>query len=228
MPPSFCALNDAACLRKIAEMYHFLDKLQRYTCVVCWRAWFSVPFDYNFRQASRPGSASHPESEEAWFHPGSSVTLRMSQRKQVNRWVMEFDSPQGDAAHQYVRQNYRAEASEQILAKLADADAGRGICICTSCAPHVEEHALKPWTEVRLCDYAIDPVTQCTQLQSSSTAGNDEGGSSLRERWQDCDGEVARNAQDDNAESSWQPCAHLCSWSASSCFRGGCCLSHQQ
>jgi hypothetical protein len=138
MPPSFCALNDAACLRKIADMYEFLDKLHWYTCVVCWRAWFSLPLNHNFREAPRPGSASHGASEESWFHPGLSVTLRMSQRKQVNQWVMDFDPRQGDAAHQYVRQNYPAETSERILANLADADTGRGICICTSCAPHAE------------------------------------------------------------------------------------------
>ena len=65
----------------------------------------------------------------------------------------------------------------------------------------MEKHTLKPWTEVRLCDYATDPVTQCTQ--SSSTAGEDEGGSVLRERWQDRDdSKVARREQEDNAESS--------------------------
>ena len=39
-------------------------------------------------------------------------------------------------------------------------------------------------------------------MPSRSTIGDDEGGSVLRERWEDCDGEVARDVQDYNAESS--------------------------
>ncbi len=193
MPPSFCALNDAASLRKIADMYHFLDKLQWCTCVVCWRAWFSVPFDHVFHDASRPGSASHSQSEESWFRPASSATLRMLQRKQVNRWVMEYDACQGDAARLYLCENYGVESSEDIMSKLADANAGRGICICTSCAPHVEEHTLKPWTEVRLCDYAIDPV--------SITAARGQDPFILRERWEDSDADLL-NAERPHDESS--------------------------
>ncbi len=40
--------------------------------------------------------------------------------------------------------------------------------------PHVEEHALKPWTEVCGCAYATDPVTQHTF---------ENGSCHLRARW---------------------------------------------
>ena len=89
-----------------------------------------MPFDHVFHDASRPGSASHSQSEESWFRPASSATLRMLQRKQVNRWVMEYDACQGDAARLYLCENYGVESSEDIMSKLADANAGRGICIC--------------------------------------------------------------------------------------------------
>ena len=89
--------------------------------------------------------------------------------------------------------NYGVEASEDFMSKLADTNAGRGICICTSCAPHVKEHTLKPWTEVRLCDYAIDPV--------SFTAARGQDPFILRERWEDHDADLL-NAERPYDESS--------------------------
>ena len=64
-------------------------------------------------------------------------------------------------------------------------DAGRGICICKSCAPHVDEHAPKPWTEVRVCDYAIDPVTQHAHMGGSCN---------FHPKWQDRDTGILYNS----------------------------------
>ena len=52
---------------------------------------------------------------------------------------MEFDTRQDDAAQLYLQLNYPAEVAQQIVDRLVDADAGRAICICRSCAPDVRE-----------------------------------------------------------------------------------------
>ena len=80
MPPSYCALNDPTCLQVVSDMYGFLDNVIWSTCVVCWRAWFTVPSDFNFQETVRPGSASH-QARVPWFEPASSVTLRATQKK---------------------------------------------------------------------------------------------------------------------------------------------------
>ena len=42
-PPAYAALNDAACLQPIKEMYELLGRhTQWLTCVVCWQAWYTV------------------------------------------------------------------------------------------------------------------------------------------------------------------------------------------
>ena len=69
-----------------------------------------------------------------------------------------------------------------MLGTVVDAERGRDACMCYSCWPHVENHKLKLWTEVRLCDYAIDPV-------SVSEVPGDSGQVQyvLCERWEDRD-----------------------------------------
>ena len=124
----------------------------------------------------------------------------------MNHWVMGFDASQGDAAQQYLHRNYPERLSARILATVANTQQGRGICICHSCKPHVDEHKLKPWTEVRICDYAIDPVTE-----SHDTA---EVGYLLRERWQDREGDSqpvseSRGAHESGGDSN-QPVSDSC------------------
>ena len=82
------------------------------TCVVCWRAWFSVPPDFGFQETLRPGSASH-QAGAPWFDSPSSVTLRATQKNRVNRWVMEFDKGQDVAAREYVRENFSPQYAPQ-------------------------------------------------------------------------------------------------------------------
>jgi hypothetical protein len=133
----------------------------------------------SFDQDFQPGSSSRHDSQP-WFQPRASVTLRTTQRKRVNHWVMDFDEGQDLAAQEFVH---------RILSALANTEAGRGVCICKSCTPHVEEYVLKPRIEVRLCDYAIDSVA----VQWMQSDSNVECVCVLHEGWQDgepvCDGE---------------------------------------
>ena len=162
MPPSYCALNDPDCLQVIGDMYGFLDNVVWSTCVVCWRAWFSTPLDFTFQETLRPGSASHAAGGP-WFDPSSSVTLRATQKKRVNRWLLEFDKGQDVAAREFVLQNFPPDVARKMLSRLVDLALGRDICICKSCSPHVKDHKLKPRAAVRLCDYAVDPVKWWTE-----------------------------------------------------------------
>ena len=157
MPPCYCALNDTVCLQAVGDMYGFLHKLTWCTCVVCWRAWFSIPSDFRFSESLRPGSASL-RANAKWFDPLSSVTLRSAQKKRVNHWIIEFDDGQDIAARQYLLFNFSAENAQQLLSTLVDTSAGRDICICRSCSVHVKDNKLQPRSGARLCDYAVDPV----------------------------------------------------------------------
>ena len=126
MPPCYCALNDPACLHAVGNMYGFLHNTVWSTCVVCWRAWFSVPSDFDFHETLRPGSASH-QAGAPWFEPSSSVTLRATQKKRVNRWVMEFDQGQDVAAREYVQENFPPGDAHKLLSRLIETDLGRDI-----------------------------------------------------------------------------------------------------
>ena len=176
MPPSYCALNDPACLQVISEMYSFLHNVVWSTCVVCWRAWFSAPSNFNFQETLRPGSASH-QGGVPWFDPASSVTLQATQRKRVNHWVLDFDKGQDVAAQEFVRHNFPPDVARKILSRLIDPGLGRNVCICKSCSPHVKKHKLQPRAGARLCDYAIDPVEWWTEGDGEAIL--------MQERWQD-------------------------------------------
>ena len=169
MPPSYCALNDEESLQAISEMYSFLESTVWRTCVVCWRAWYSVNFDHRF--------PSLVPDDKPWFQPRDSVYMRTRHvRKRVNHWVMDFEIGQEEAAEQFLRQNYPDDTARHLLATLVGA--GRGICICKSCQPHVEDGQLQPYIPSgipgeapapRLCDYAVDPVKVCARSDTDGT-----------------------------------------------------------
>ena len=179
MPPSFAALNDEQCLRTIKQMYEFLHLVKWETCVVCWRAWYAVPVDYPFHKAL--GKAGEYSS---WYHPFSSVILGAHRKKNVNRWLMDSDGCQHEAARQYLEHNYPSSVCEAILARIVDAAWKRDAVICKSCAPHVQDGVLQTPVPIRLCDYAVDPVF---------VRGNDNSQtlSAHCERWQDHESDEA-------------------------------------
>jgi hypothetical protein len=77
MPPSFTALNNDACLQHIKQMYDFLQMASWQTCVVCWRAWYAVDFNFAFARAAGKQGESHQ-----WYKPGESVILG-ARRKRI-------------------------------------------------------------------------------------------------------------------------------------------------
>jgi hypothetical protein len=76
MPPSFVALNNDACLSHVQEMYDFLQKASWQTCVVCWRAWYTVDFSFGFARSCGRRGENH-----RWYKPGESVILGARRKK---------------------------------------------------------------------------------------------------------------------------------------------------
>ena len=93
-------------------------------------------------------------------------------------WLMDSNGPQHDAARKYLERNYPMDVCEVIWARLVDATWNRDVVICKSCTPHVEDGVLQTPSEIRLCDYAVDPVLAMTNDDSQTL-------SAVRERWQD-------------------------------------------
>jgi hypothetical protein len=183
MPPSYVALNDEHCLADIKQMYDFLQMTSWQTCVVCWRAWYCVPLNYNFRLARGKGDEYHK-----WHNPRNSAIWGAKHKKNVNRWFidsLEKSAPERrSGARNFLEHNYAPAVCETIWAQLvrpdhdADRDWDRDVTICRSCSPHVEDGKLLGASEIRLCDYAVDPVF---------TMIDDDGQtlSAMHERWED-------------------------------------------
>ena len=186
MPPSYVALNDKQCLADIKQMYDFLQMTSWQTCVVCWRAWYCVPMNYNFRMAHGKGNETHK-----WFNPHNSAILGAKRKKNVNQWFIDSNSLDKSAserrsdARNFLQHNYAQAVWERIWAQLvmsehdADRDWGRDITICKSCAPHVKDSKLKELSNIRLCDHAVDPVFTSVHEEDGQTL------STTHERWED-------------------------------------------
>jgi hypothetical protein len=186
MPPSFVALNDEVCLAHIKQMYDFLQMAAWQTCVVCWRAWYAVPFNFDFGQACGRRAQS-----QKWYNPRESVIFGARQRKNINRWYI--DSADGSkqvrrsGVKSFLEANYPADVCESIWIRLVEKPWleqdltqywARDVTICKSCAPHVHDGKLRPPSEIRLADYAVDPVF-VTKADDSQTL------SAAHERWMD-------------------------------------------
>ena len=117
MPPSFVALNNQVCLAHIKQMYDFLQKASWHTCVVCWRAWYSVDFSFDFIRASGKDGGSNK-----WYNPRESVILGARRKKNVNRWYI--DSQDGlpelrrNAARKILECNFPEAVCESIWMRL--------------------------------------------------------------------------------------------------------------
>ena len=156
------------------------------TCVVCWRAWYAVDFNFGFARAAGKRGERHQ-----WYKPGESVILGARRKKNIDRWYI--DTPENSrsarrmGAQKFLERNYPERLREELWQRLV----GKPWCredmnefwprdatICRSCLPHVQDGTLLPASDIRLCDYAVDPV--------STTMGEDgQTLSATRERWED-------------------------------------------
>ena len=73
-PPAYAALSLPTCLSMTSQMYECLEQAEWRTCVVCWRAWYDPPQDYDFEQLVL-GRRSVPVP---WFNLAESEVLGLS------------------------------------------------------------------------------------------------------------------------------------------------------
>ena len=86
MPPCYAGLHQELQRKLTSEMCGCLEEVQWATCVVCWRAWYDLPADYEFSCKQR-GLRS---TQTPWFDPSGSVVTRARKRGgAVNQWRLE-------------------------------------------------------------------------------------------------------------------------------------------
>jgi len=155
LPPAFAALHQDGCLAFVRDMYEALELVKWQTCVVCWRAWYEVPRTYQFNPPSAGIS-----TRRTWFNFQSSTVLCAARRKDVDHWFVRADDAAGsrDEAMSFLINNYDDAVSQSIRNRLVDDSLRRDIVICSACGPHVEHHRLREPSDVRLCDYVVDPL----------------------------------------------------------------------
>ena len=132
-----------------------LEEVQWATCLVCWRAWYDLPGDYEFSYKQQ-GLRS---AQAPWFDPSASVVTRARKRGVLNQWRLEA-AGSVEKAQRYLAANYSAEECETIARRLHNPERKRVITICGDCCTHVgEDHVLlAPVGEMRMCDYVVDPI----------------------------------------------------------------------
>jgi len=159
LPPSYAHLNDVKSLDMIREMYDCLGPQTVWsTCVVCWKAWYSVsPPTCGF---SHPGAhGTSPTVDDPWFG------LRQSQI--LTHWGFEEGYVPDNLPREFLLANHKEQA-EQITAQLVEweqtDDPGvqrktRDIKNCKECAETLSGTSLVPKPgSLRRCDLVVDPL----------------------------------------------------------------------
>ena len=148
LPPAYAALSLPACFSMTSELYESLEQTEWRTCVVCWRAWYDPPQDYNFQQLVL-GRRSVPVP---WFNLAESEVLGSKRRHAVNQWRLRGAAsaedaqtvPRGELPGPRVRAHHgepsvpSAEAVHYHLCGMRAARAGGFHCGCArQCATFV-------------------------------------------------------------------------------------------
>ena len=58
----------------------------------------------------------------------------------------------------FLRGNYDEVTIQRLLDRLVDLELKRQVVICSECAPHVDGDHLGASSDVRLCEYVVEPV----------------------------------------------------------------------
>ena len=155
LPPCYAGLDQEHQRRLTSQMCGCLEDVQWATCVVCWRAWYDLPAEYEFSYTQQGLRAQ----QAPWFDPGASVITRAGKKSHVNQWRLEA-AGSVEEAQCYLAANYPSGECESIARRLHDPERKRIITICGGCHMHVgEDHVLPPPAgEMRMCDFVVDPV----------------------------------------------------------------------
>ena len=132
LPPAYAALSLPACLSMTSELYQSLEQTEWRTCVVCWRAWYDPPQDYNFQELVL-GRRSAPVP---WFNLAESEVLGSKKRRAVNQWCLRGAGSAEDA-QRFLVANYPDREVRLITDSLVCPLRKRSITICAECEEHV-------------------------------------------------------------------------------------------
>ena len=123
--------------------------------MVCWRAWYDLPDDFNFHKLV----LGRKSSEVPWFKLATSEVLGKKKKKSVNRWCLCGAASAGDAMR-YLEVNYNSDTVKLFETNLVSENRKRSITICSECLPLVDDdQSLHPAPgSLRFCDHVVDPV----------------------------------------------------------------------
>ena len=113
LPPCYAGLHQEHQRRLTSEMCGCLEEVQWATCVVCWRAWYDLPGDYEFSYKQQGLRLA----QTPWFDPSASVVTRARKRGVLNQWRLEA-AGSVEEAQRYLAANYSAEECETIASRL--------------------------------------------------------------------------------------------------------------
>ena len=166
-PPVYAALSLPACLSMTAQMYECLQQAEWRTCVVCWRAWYDPPQNYDFEQLVL-GRKAVPVP---WFNLAESSVLGARKRHAVNQWCLRGAASAQDALT-FLAANYPEDECRRITEHLVCPARQRSVTICSACVQHVREDSTlaAPEGGMRVCDYVVDPMFTCPSTQGPQAA----------------------------------------------------------
>ena len=166
-PPVYAALSLPVCLSMTAQMYECLEQAEWRTCVVCWRAWYDPPQDYQFERLV----LGRKTSPVPWFNLAESVVLGARKRQAVNQWCLR-GAASAQAALTFLSANYPDDECRRISEYLVCPARKRSVTICCACEQHVQEDSTlaAPEGGMRVCDYVVDPVFTCSRTQGPQAA----------------------------------------------------------
>ena len=135
--------------------------------MVCWRAWYDPPQDYDFEKLVL-GRRMLPVP---WFNLAKSEVLGCRKRHAVNQWRLR-GAASADDAQSFLSANYPDQECSRIAERLVCPVRKRSITICTECEQHVQDDrtVAAPGSALRLCDHVVDPVYTCPCTQGPEAA----------------------------------------------------------
>ena len=159
-PPAYAALNDAACLQPIKEMYELLGRhTQWLTCVVCWQAWYTVDSQKPMSHCPAPGRYG---ISKPWFNCQDSEVLSRwrfgavygpgAKKKGVDWFIGDELAIAKEEARHLLNKHYSADTIRQIMDFSVDVGRQRGIVVCKICQEDMDSMG-----GLRRYDLAVDP-----------------------------------------------------------------------
>jgi hypothetical protein len=160
-PPSYTAIHDAVNLKSIHELHEFLNSPIWFTCVQCYKAWYSIDRGFIFGKLGA--------TDACWFSTPDSEILR--------RWCFDASTEQSAALHRFQEVLELNQHFIECFCGAIGLQAGyqsrclncgcssfrRQISVCHDCA--VEPSISK---SIRRRDYVVDPIYYWHTVGSTS------------------------------------------------------------